>query len=148
MQNAAHVPVHLEYNPSWSHLGFNPCEVQKKRTGNSREAKNIAKVGKLDQQQELALGWSIKQEFWTFTNLTGLHAFHLFISFCMQSCQTGKGSELHLIDSTFGHLSLRTAVDVSNLVKNVFKKSCIGYWLMQVLGTCHCEQHLICQTWS
>ena len=31
--------VHLEYNPSLSHLGLNPCEVQKKRTGNSREAK-------------------------------------------------------------------------------------------------------------
>ena len=37
---------------------------------------------------------------------------------------------------------------LSNLVKNVLKKSCIGYWLMLVLGTCHCEQHLICQTWS
>ena len=54
MQNAAHVPVHL-YNPFQSHFGLNPCEVQKKRTGNSRETKNIAKVGK-DQQQELALG--------------------------------------------------------------------------------------------
>jgi len=36
--------------------------------------KRIAKVGKQDQQQELALGWSIKQEFWTFINLAGLHA--------------------------------------------------------------------------
>ena len=49
MQNAAYVPVHLKYNSFQSHFGLNPCEVQKKRTGNSREAKKIAKVGKLDQ---------------------------------------------------------------------------------------------------
>ena len=85
-------------------------------------------------------------------------------------CQKCVKKILHrvLVDSSLGDLSLRTAFDVShllinvlknlqrvlvvkllsNLVKNVLKKSCIGYWLMLVLGTCHWEQHLICQTWS
>ena len=34
---------------------LNPCEAQKKRTGNSRGMIFFAKVGKQDQQQELAL---------------------------------------------------------------------------------------------
>ena len=166
MQNAAHVPVHLEYNPSRSQFGLNSYEVQKKRTGNSREAKKKLQkwANRINSKSWHLADQSNKSSEPSQIWQVCMHFIFLFHSACRAvklakaqnfiwlilllatcpweqhlTCQKCVKEILHrvLVDSSLGDLSLRTAFDVSHLLINVLKKTCKGYWLSNY-----------CQTWS